>query len=590
MSNSVIRNQKAKLAADYNDLLKELSSPKLKSIGCYTLGETIGRGSYGKVKLGVHQLTCRLVAIKKISKKHAPLMAREIHHHRQLHHPNIVSLYEILSTETSIFIVSEHCPHGDLFDALAKKGRFPEPHARRWFLQLIDAIQYCHSLGIIHRDLKLENILLDENNNVKICDFGFARQTDKNQLLKTFCGSLAYSAPEVIQRQNYSGPATDIWSLGVILYTLLAGELPFDDDSESELQRKVVKMDYFMPPYFSSEAANLIQKILKLNPYERYTIPKIRHHTWLQDSATTNSHILPLPSLSSQQQKLHEQYTADALLNAGFDTSVVKEMRFNHFGMLGTLWTMLLSKSNHAINVTSEKALLPKTTCTTQTRQKEDGWIDSFKSWLISKPESNDTGRYKSVQPTIAFTLDEKRFPGAVQQHKFMMKTMIAPPIITTTIPIVQQNHSNNSCTAREQKYPALKPTVLPLTPIHPSTPAKEEDELIINTYSTCSSAADDDYDDDDRMSVASSPATSVAEDENEEDEEDVQDKTISKAEFAEPNANCNMTAFHRVSPMPSRADILIPRSRYNIDERQNSLRNRLENRIIIEEAEEEEE
>ncbi|KAF1798986.1 kinase-like domain-containing protein [Mucor lusitanicus] len=555
MSNSVIRNQKAKLAADYNDLLKELSSPKLKSIGCYTLGETIGRGSYGKVKLGVHQLTCRLVAIKKISKRHAPLMAREIHHHRQLHHPNIVSLYEILSTETSIFIVSEHCPHGDLFDALAKKGRFSEPHARRWFLQLIDAIQYCHSLGIIHRDLKLENILIDENDNVKICDFGFARQTDKNQLLKTFCGSLAYSAPEVIQRQNYSGPATDIWSLGVILHTLLAGELPFDDDSESELQRKVVKMDYVIPSYFSSDVADLIQKILKLDPYDRYTVPQIRCHPWLLDAATTiNSPTQPLSTLSGQQQKLHEQDTANALLNAGFDTSVVREMRLNHFGMLGTLWTMLLLKSSHAINVTSEKALLPKATCTTtQTGQEEDGWIDSFKSWFISKPTHNATSRCKPIQPAITLTLDEKRLPGAVQQHKFMMKTMVAPPIITTTIPILHQDsHSNHNCTPREQKYPALKPTVLPLTPIHPTTPTKEDDELIINTSSTCSSAADDDYDDDDQMSVASSPATSVAEDD---DDEDVEDKVISRAECAEPNADCNMTAFHRVSPMVSGAE-----------------------------------
>lgn len=122
-------------------------------------------------------------------------MAREIHHHRQLNHPNIVSLYEILTTETSIFIVSEHCPHGDLLDALTRKKRFSEQEAKTWFIQLVNAIQYCHSLGIIHRDLKLENILLDENDHVKICDFGFARQTDKNQMLKTFCGSLAYSAP-----------------------------------------------------------------------------------------------------------------------------------------------------------------------------------------------------------------------------------------------------------------------------------------------------------------------------------------------------------------------------------------------------------
>jgi serine/threonine protein kinase len=122
-------------------------------------------------------------------------MAREIHHHGQLHHPNIVSLYEILSTEASIFLVSEHCPHGDLFDALTKSGRFPEAVVQKWFAQLVDAVDYCHSKGIIHRDLKLENVLLDQHDDVKICDFGFARQTDKHQLLKTFCGSLAYSAP-----------------------------------------------------------------------------------------------------------------------------------------------------------------------------------------------------------------------------------------------------------------------------------------------------------------------------------------------------------------------------------------------------------
>lgn len=123
---SSIHNQKAKLAADYNDLLRQLSSPKITVIGCYTIGDTIGEGTYGKVKLGTHQITGKQVAIKKISKQHAPLMAREIHHHRQLRHPNIVALYEVLSTESAIFIVSEYCPNGELFDLLTETGRFTE--------------------------------------------------------------------------------------------------------------------------------------------------------------------------------------------------------------------------------------------------------------------------------------------------------------------------------------------------------------------------------------------------------------------------------------------------------------------------------
>ncbi|KAI9246224.1 kinase-like domain-containing protein [Phascolomyces articulosus] len=283
MSRSMIsRNQKAKLAADYNDLLKELSSHEMTSIGLYTIGETIGEGSFGKVKLGTHQLTGKQVAIKKINKQHAPMIAREIHLHRQLkHHPNVVTLYEIIMTESYIHVISEYCPHGELFDALTQSGRFSEHETIRWFSQLVDAIQYCHSQDIVHRDLKLENILLDHEDNIKLCDFGFARHAENRQMLQTFCGSLAYSAPEVILRQKYTGPETDIWSLGVILYTLLAGELPFDDDSEIITQRKIVKGDCMIPSYFSKEVSDLITRMLKLNPSERVTLDQICAHPWL---------------------------------------------------------------------------------------------------------------------------------------------------------------------------------------------------------------------------------------------------------------------------------------------------------------------
>lgn len=345
--------------------------------------------------------------------------------------------------------------------------------------------------------------------------------------------------------------------------------MPFDDDSESELQKKVVRIDYFMPTYFSAgkksmihqhlnylqtnnyfiDVADLIQKILRLDPYERFTITQIKHHPWLNSSNHTSVINEPLLISSNQNQKLHEQHTADSLLNSGFNKSVVKQMRLNHFGMLGTLWTMLLLNSNHSVNVTSEEALLPKTTCTTQTeRDQEDGWIDSLKSWFVSKP-TNINNRIKP-RPMAKLTLSDKHLPGVVQQHKFMMKTMVAPPIITT-IPVISEDNTVIDINSCETKHPALKPTVLPLTPIHPTTPTKEDDELIVNTSSTCSSTADDDYDDD-HTSIASSPATSVAEDEeeDEEEEENGYKKNACKAEFTESNANYNMTAFHRVSPM----------------------------------------
>ncbi|CAO3656552.1 unnamed protein product [Mucor fragilis] len=255
----------------------------MTSVGCYTIGETIGEGTFGKVKKGTHKLTGRLVAIKKISKQHAPMMAREIHHHRQLKHPNIVMLYEMITTESCIHIISEYCPNGDLLDALTDSGRCSDIRVHKWFRQLTDAIKYCHTRGIVHRDLKLENILLDADDNVKICDFGFARFTQKNQYLETFCGSLSYSAPEVILRKKYTGPETDIWSLGVILYTLLAGEYPFDDDSEIMTQRKIVQVDYEMPFYFSASLQDLIRHMLQANPADRLSIDAIVDHAWMYE-------------------------------------------------------------------------------------------------------------------------------------------------------------------------------------------------------------------------------------------------------------------------------------------------------------------
>ncbi|CAG8532433.1 3011_t:CDS:10 [Ambispora leptoticha] len=243
---SVSRNQKAKLISDYGDLLKELSTPEIKSIGNYILGEDLGQGAFGKVKLATHILTGQNVAIKIIPKIHAEQLTGEIHHHRYLHHPNIISLLEVIPTETQIYMVLEYCKGGELFDLLNdNKGGFNEKLVRKMFSQLCKAVKYCHDRRIVHRDLKLENVLLDSNNNVKLGDFGFARDCEINQLLESGCGSPGYTAPEA-----------DIWSLGVILYTLLCGELPFDYDDEEEEQvmiNKILSGTYEVPESLSDD-------------------------------------------------------------------------------------------------------------------------------------------------------------------------------------------------------------------------------------------------------------------------------------------------------------------------------------------------
>ncbi|KAF9573244.1 hypothetical protein EC968_008882 [Mortierella alpina] len=275
------RNQRAKLAADLNDLFKDLQSNQVKVVGNYHLGQLIGQGTYGKVKLATHALTGQQVAVKIVAKAHAAIITREIYHWRCLTHANIAHLHEVLTTESKIYLVTEYCPNGELLEALIRDGKCKPSLAKKWFRQICLALQYCHAKKIVHRDLKLENILLDSQDNIKLIDFGFTRECESKKLLESYCGSAAYTAPEIIVGKKYSGPEADIWSLGVILYTLLAGYLPFDDDNESVVQDKIVDLDYEMPnELFCKDAQDLIKSILKEEPTERFTIDQILSHPW----------------------------------------------------------------------------------------------------------------------------------------------------------------------------------------------------------------------------------------------------------------------------------------------------------------------
>lgn len=173
------------------------------------------KGAYGKVRLGTHRLTSTRVAIKQIPKGLSATLTREIHHHRQLHHPHVTQLYEIIATESSIWLVTELCSGGELFDYLAEKGRLTEDEARIIFGQLCLAVNYIHDKGIVHRDLKLENVLLDERCRVKLGDFGFTREFDKGAYMETFCGTTGYASPEMLEGKKYLGPGELFASYGI---------------------------------------------------------------------------------------------------------------------------------------------------------------------------------------------------------------------------------------------------------------------------------------------------------------------------------------------------------------------------------------
>ncbi|XP_065739826.1 serine/threonine-protein kinase MARK1 isoform X5 [Phocoena phocoena] len=198
-----------------------------------------------------------------------------------LNHPNIVKLFEVIETEKTLYLVMEYASGGEVFDYLVAHGRMKEKEARAKFRQIVSAVQYCHQKCIVHRDLKAENLLLDADMNIKIADFGFSNEFTVGSKLDTFCGSPPYAAPELFQGKKYDGPEVDVWSLGVILYTLVSGSLPFDGQNLKELRERVLRGKYRIPFYMSTDCENLLKKLLVLNPIKRGSLEQIMKDRWM---------------------------------------------------------------------------------------------------------------------------------------------------------------------------------------------------------------------------------------------------------------------------------------------------------------------
>lgn len=263
----------------------QLPTTMKRRLGQYDIVKTLGEGSFGKVKLATHKVSGQKVALKIISRGKlitrdmAGRIEREIQYLQLLRHPHIIKLFTVITTPKEIVMVLEYAG-GELFDYIVNHGRLHEDKARKFFQQIVCAIEYCHRHKIVHRDLKPENLLLDDSFNVKIADFGLSNIMTDGNFLKTSCGSPNYAAPEVISGKLYAGPEVDVWSCGVILYVLLTGRLPFDDEYIPALFKKIQQGNYTVPNYISPAASKLIRRMLQVNPVSRITVQEIRLDPW----------------------------------------------------------------------------------------------------------------------------------------------------------------------------------------------------------------------------------------------------------------------------------------------------------------------
>ncbi|XP_067401279.1 serine/threonine-protein kinase SIK1 isoform X3 [Emydura macquarii macquarii] len=275
-------------------------------VGFYDIERTLGKGNFAVVKLARHRVTKTQVAIKIIDKtrldpSNLEKIYREVQIMKLLNHPHIIKLYQVMETKDMLYIVTEFAKNGEMFDHLTSNGHLSESEARKKFWQILSAVEYCHSHHIVHRDLKTENLLLDASMNIKLAvslqtliftsDFGFGNFYKSGEPLSTWCGSPPYAAPEVFEGKEYEGPHLDIWSLGVVLYVLVCGSLPFDGPNLPTLRQRVLEGRFRIPYFMSQDCETLIRRMLVVDPMKRITIAQIKQHKWMQAD----------PSLQQQQ-------------------------------------------------------------------------------------------------------------------------------------------------------------------------------------------------------------------------------------------------------------------------------------------------
>lgn len=442
-------------AVDLSDDHARKTNPDFR----YAIVKTLGEGSFGKVKLAEHLVTKQKVALKIISRKMmqnndmAFRVEREIQYLKLLRHPHIIKLFEVITTPSDIIMSIEYAGN-ELFDYIVKRGKMGEEEARRFFQQIICAVEYCHRHKIVHRDLKPENLLLDDKFNVKIADFGLSNLMTDGNFLKTSCGSPNYAAPEVISGKLYAGPEVDVWSCGVILYVMLCGRLPFDDEFIPTLFKKINGGIYNLPSYLSPGARSLLQKMLVVNPMNRITIEGIREHAWFMEGLP--EYLKPVVE-ESEFERMDDKIVGQLGKAMGYDAEEIKEA-LKHDG---------ISEIKEAYKIVAENHIMRQDTLRSGAKEMESFLAQSPPAWTADPANLRSPGALRQ-------TFSPKN--SLVESHASTSVSMQSPEIrqISPIDKMSGDKFPSSTISILPSSLPAYHRSLMASTSDRPTTIAEE--------------------------------------------------------------------------------------------------------------------
>ncbi|XP_035532260.1 serine/threonine-protein kinase SIK1 [Morone saxatilis] len=415
-------------------------------VGFYEIIRTLGKGNFAVVKLARHKVTKTQVAIKIIDKtrlnpSNLEKIYREVQIMKLLNHPHIIKLYQVMETKDMLYIVTEYAKNGEMFDHLTSNGRMSEDEARKKFWQILTAVDYCHRHHIVHRDLKTENLLLDANMNIKLADFGFGNFYNAGEPLSTWCGSPPYAAPEVFEGKEYEGPQLDIWSLGVVLYVLVCGSLPFDGPSLPALRQRVTEGRFRIPFFMSQDCENLIRKMLVVDPARRISVAQIKQHRWMLADPTA-AHQTLSHSLTEYNSNLgdYSEPVLGIMNTLGIDRQrTIESLQSSSYNHFSAIYYLLLERvREHRTQQLSRQCgtWSQRSRSTSDSTGPEvimESTTDSFRTTAFSIPAKSTPPVYSEKEYDQGGLFQRVVFPVEASLNRLLWNRSISPNSLLET-------------------------------------------------------------------------------------------------------------------------------------------------------------